>query len=145
LNRKGDEVATVRAHFGNSRVFVNVFCRKDGFQYGAASGYGYDKLTAALSGLTIDGHKLTDHCGDRLPLPRGKPCFPSDYKPRKGYSLANYGTWSKSTGQRLDSYHWRDMAEAASRGELVSGYSDCYREAGLKYLEAIGYRVLQAI
>lgn len=32
-----------------------------GLQYGSATGYGYDKLAYALSGLTFDGIKLTDH------------------------------------------------------------------------------------
>lgn len=59
-------VATVQAHYGNSRVSVDVW-HTDGtpLQQGSASGYGYDKFTAALSGLTIDGHKMTDHCGAR--------------------------------------------------------------------------------
>src|SRR5512135_2997070 len=29
---------------------------------GKANGYGYDKLTAALSGLSVDGVEFTDHC-----------------------------------------------------------------------------------
>lgn len=176
LNRKGQHVATVKAHYGNSRVLVNVHCDKGGFQHATASGYGYDKFTAALSRLSIDGHKMTDHCEARLKPPRGLPCFPSDYKPRKGYSLANYGTWDRATGKRLDSYHWRDLAltrwreetgagesdwpdnpatinnaarclaaDADARGETISGYGSCFRDAGLKYLQAIGYRVIQAI
>jgi hypothetical protein len=37
----------------------------------AASGFGYDKLTAALDGCTIGGFKVGDHCnGDGLPTPR---------------------------------------------------------------------------
>lgn len=180
LNRKGEHVATVKAYFGNGgSCLVNVHDDKAGFQYARASGYGYDKFTAALRGLTIDGHKLTDHCGESINPPRGKPCFLDGYKPRKGFQLANYGQWERTdSGQweRRDSYHWRDMAvaqwradtgaeesdwpsddydwrkiaadlvrEAESAGKLISGYGSCFRESGLKYLEAIGYRVIQAI
>lgn len=176
LNRKGENVAIIRAHFGNSRVLVNVHDNKAGFQHGTASGYGYDKFTAALRGLTIDGHELSDHCGARIKPPNGARVFPSNYKPRKGYTLANYCTVDAATGNRLDSYHWRNLAvaqwraatgagadewpgddydlrhrasvlatEAEQRGETVSGYADCYRESGLKYLSAIGYRVIQVI
>lgn len=180
LNRKGEFVAKVQAHFGNSRVTVNVFDDKAGFQRATASGYGYDKFSAALSGLTIDGHKMSERCGERVKPPRGKPCFPANYKPRKGYQVANYGQWERVADkwERRDSYYWRDLAisqwraangktesdwpegedceqvqrdarrmarEAEESGRVISGYSDCYREAGLQYLKAIGYRVIQAI
>ncbi len=184
LNRKGEHVATVKAYFGNGgSCLVNVHDSKAGFQYARARGYGYDKFTAALSGLTIDGHKLNDHCGESINPPKGKPCFPANYKPRKGFQLANYGQWERAdSGQweRRDSYHWRELAvaqwraetgalnglhypsaeseweevqrnarklarDAESAGKLISGYSSCFRESGLKYLEAIGYRVIQAI
>ena len=36
-------------------------CKGTGLQYGKASGCGYDKLAAALDGLTFDGIKLQDH------------------------------------------------------------------------------------
>ena len=59
-------VATVQAHYGESRCQVDVWhMDSTPLQQGSASGYGYDKFTAALSGLTIDGHTLGDHCGDR--------------------------------------------------------------------------------
>ena len=52
LNKKGQHVATVRAHFSDGGTcLVNVHCDKDGFQRATAGGYGYDKFTAALSGL----------------------------------------------------------------------------------------------
>ena len=114
-------VATVQAHYGNSRVSVDVW-HTDGtpLQQASASGYGYDKFTSALSGLTIDGHTITDHCGARKKPPRGAKVWPSDAKAPRGYRFAN---WSAELG----------------------GYRDCYRESGLKYLEAIGYTVIDAI
>lgn len=116
LNPKGQHVATVKAHFSNAGVcLVNVHCTRDGFQYARASGYGYDKFTAALSGLTIDGHKMSDHCSkDGAPKPpRGRVTFPSGHKPRKGYALANYASVSRKTGRAVHSYHWIDEAKAA--------------------------------
>ena len=88
LNPKGVHVATLRAHHGGTCT-VNVFQVGDvvnvrsyeaagfrqgdmnrdkylkaahdafGFQVGRAGGGGYDKFTAALSGMIIDGHKMT--------------------------------------------------------------------------------------
>lgn len=109
-------------------------------QQAKAGGYGYDKLTAALSGMWIDGHKLSDHCGESLKKPRGKKYFPAGFKAPKGYSLANYGTFQESTGRRVDPW-----APETETGERVTGYSDCYRLAGTDYLAAVGYTVIQAI
>jgi hypothetical protein len=92
------------------------------WQMGTASGYGYDKLTAALSGMVIDGIRLSDH-GDGagvLPLPEGAKVFPEGFKPPPGYHLTNY---SREHG----------------------GLTSCYRSAGLRYLQEIGYTVIQAI
>ena len=96
-----------------------------GLQQGRAGGYGYDKFTAALAGLVIDGHKLTDHCGDRLAPPKGRLWRDTDRAKlaRKGYSLAN----------------WR------ADGPNGAGWCDAYREPGLEVLRAFGYRVIKAI
>lgn len=160
------QIATVQAHFGNGgRVLVNVWHHSGNveMQHGSASGYGYDKFTAALSGLMIDGHEMTNHCGAYQKPPRGLKYFPSDFKPRKGYRLANGGEYDAETGQRVTSYGLRDAAreelgEAASWEDvdarakelrqaknIVRGYGSCYRLEGLKFLEAIGYTVIQAI
>lgn len=179
LNRKGEHVATVQAHFSDGGTcIVNVRDDKAGFQYGRAGGGGYDKFTAALRGMTIDGHKMTDHCGERLPKPRGKSYFPNTYKPRKGYRLANGASFMVETGERVNAYDWRDKAldqwraetgaspdaypqgdawetvqrnarimacDAAKAGIVEWGYSDCYKESGLDYLKALGYRVIKGI
>ena len=57
-----DLVAKVLVHHGQSRVTVEVVAGGR-VQTGKASGYGYDKFTAALAGLVIDGHTMSDHCG----------------------------------------------------------------------------------
>ena len=166
LNRKGEQVATVRAHYGNSRVLVNVHDSKAGFQHASASGYGYDKFTAALRNLTIDGHAMSDHCGESAKRPKRGYWLETDKRP-KGYRLANYSTYIVATGKRMAAYDWQDIArhelgetaeyeavlqhsrelqiQAANRDEIEGGYADCFREPGLKYLEAIGYRVIQAV
>lgn len=180
LNKKGEQVAIVRAHFSDGGTcIVNVWDNASPeMQFGKAGGYGYDKFTAALSGMTIDGHELSDHSSrqDAPKPPKGRRTFPADYKPRKGFSLANYTSVSKATGNRMHSYTFRNMAETklgfdeANRRELTdeqwqqigdladklekqwresddceSGFESCFRESGLDYLKALGYRVIQAI
>jgi len=113
LNRKGEHVATIRAHFSDGgNCLVNVFDDKAGFQAATAGGYGYDKFTAAISGLSVDGHKLSDHCGtDGAPKPpKGRKTFPRDYKAPKGYSLANWCSLSRKTGCTLYRDHWINLA-----------------------------------
>ncbi len=138
-------VATVRAHYGNSRVLVNVYQGSEsylnafrakaglkrnaplsdesqkqayenfGFQSASASGYGYDKFAAALAGMIIDGHAMSDHSSrDGSPKPP-KGCgglYPEGFKTPKGYSLANWTRASKATGQTFHAYTWRDKAKA---------------------------------
>lgn len=75
LDAKGqpqiDKVARIciqRPADGAGRLKVAVTdwgCRDDGnpTQFiGMASGFGYDKLTAALQGMTVGGVELGDHC-----------------------------------------------------------------------------------
>lgn len=164
LSRGGKLVARVLAHYGDSVCRVEVNDEKsDAMQVGSARGGGYDKFTAALSGLTIDGHVMSDHCGERAKPPRGLNYFPSDYKPRPGYSLANWQEYDRATGESRSGYYWRERAEAElgegaawddvkaraielkAAADLVGGYSSCFRDSGLDYLTARGYRVLQVI
>lgn len=179
LNKKGDHVATVQAHFSNGGTcLVNVWhTDATEMQSASAGGYGYDKFTSALSGMTIDGHAMSNHSErlDAPKVPKGRKLFPRDYKAPKGFDLANYGTISKETGNRIYNDEWIKRAYAElgiseasnevknARWEEVamkarelesawqasddceSGYSDCYRKSGLEYLRAIGYRVISAI
>lgn len=116
-------VARIQAHFSDSgRVTVNLWNwghdeSEPCYQEGSAGGYGYDKLTAALNHMIVDGLELTNHCAVRLDPPTEQG-FPNNYETPKGYHLAN----------------WRD-----------GFYSDCYKQAGLDYLRDCGYSVIQAI
>jgi hypothetical protein len=111
LNPKGEHVATFRAFHGPT-IVVNVFNittasqvrsakaaglkkedraemeklahAKFSFQRGTAGGGGYDKVTAALSDMIIDGHKMTDHCGASLPKPKGQTVFPARFHAAQG-------------------------------------------------------------
>lgn len=180
LNRKGEYVAKVLAHYSDSGVcLVNVFDKTAGFQHATAGGYGYDKFHSALSGMSIDGHRMTDHCSrDNAPKkPKGCKLYPREFKAPKGYSLVNYTRVSRSTGNCFYRYHWIDKAKAElgftkdnlennndagiwesirqkafdleitwqASDDCETGFSDCYRESGLSYLESIGYRVYQLI
>jgi hypothetical protein len=169
-NRRGECLAKVQAHFAQSGgVRVDVFNSGRDVQHGRAGGYGYDKLTAALSGLVVAGHTLADHCEVSLRPPRGLPGFPLDYR-RKGYRTANYMQWVRDNadspwralseterravrprshdalGDSTDELAARDFMRAAmGRDDVFTGFSDCYKVAGLEYLTERGLRVHRAI
>lgn len=103
-------------------------------QQGRAGGGGYDKFTAALSGMVIDGHRMSNHCEGGKKPPKGRKAWPSDAKPPKGYSFSNYRTHGyNAAGERV---------ELAAEEQ---GYASCYRREGFEYLRALGYTVIQAI
>lgn len=78
-------VARVFTHYEESTVTVTIYNygerdEDDKFvQTGRASGYGYDKRTAAMAGMKIDGIEITDHCArrdeDGNPRPAGLSIF----------------------------------------------------------------------
>lgn len=114
---------SIRDCFGDTCVFSNSY----------AGGYGYDKIVASLSNLTIDGHKLTDHCGEDDTSKRLLKAWhkaedkrKAEDKARKlGYFFTNWsgiGGYCCPTGQ--------------------DGWQSCYRASGLDYLSAIGYKIL---
>jgi len=169
-NGRGECVAKVQAHFAPSGgVSVDVFDSGRDVQHGSAGGYGYDKLTAALSGLVVAGHTLADHCDVSLRPPRGLPGFPPDYR-RKGYQTANHMQWVRDNADSPwralseierrairprshgalddspDELAARDFVRAATgRDDVFTGFSECYQVAGLEYLTERGLRVHQAI
>ena len=192
LNKKGEHVATVNAHYSNGgRVSVDVWnvgsaaaakcynaamatlkpearaaavakaerealAKHDwrkaddvtnwaafdlfGLQQSHAGGYGYDKFAAALRGLWIDGHQMADHCGTS----------PATEKLLKAYlaadddDRANPGAFEHAGGNP----EWRKVwdSKAAKLGaHFANGRKSLYLETGLKRLETLGYRVIQAI
>ncbi len=130
LNSGGILVAKVHAHYSSTRTTVTVYnwnIGADGIsiepQTKSASGYGYDKCTAAMSGLWVAGHMLTDHCDYRSAM-QAKPGeeWPRDATPPAGFSFSNF---------RADRPH--------------TGWGSCYREPGLDVLKAFGFQVFQAV
>lgn len=198
LNKKGEHVATVNAHFANSgRVTVDVWnlggaadrclaaaakcgavtpaqldnaeaasrakrdwCQPEeharfaaydlfGMQQGSAGGYGYDKFTAALSRLWIDGHQLADNSGrgpatERLLAQYKRACAKHQVRtPTEGQGVAVAYAFPEGFDKA-----WRE--KAAKMGAHFANYqggrwTSLYLEAGLKRLETLGYRVIQAI
>lgn len=166
IMKNGKVVATVQVHQGASgNVLVNIFQQGDAvarslkaaqkdkakvqtdaygqamhFQSASAGGYGYDKETAALVGLYIDGHRMTDHCsrvGAPKP-PKGRKLYPRDFKTPRGYSLANYVP-------QFITFGFNPEKHPNPNYDGEEGYGSCFRDSGLKYLEALGYKILTAI
>lgn len=127
--KDGKEVATVQAHYSQSRVMVDVWDYGKDIQQGYAGGYGYDKFTAALEGLTIDDQKLYNHCGQ---------CDETKA------ILANYKT-GKITQEQATKKAEKIGARFANWQQSKGKYSDLYMLDGLNRLSAIGYTIIQAI
>lgn len=127
---KGEnQVAQVQAHYSNSGV-VSVDCWATPeweIQQGKASGYGYDKLSAALDGMTIDGHRLYDNCRVDDTLKEIIRKYDLSEIDEKTFveTLRNIGARPAN---------W-------SNGK----YGNAYYEAGLDRLKLMGYKVIQAI
>ncbi len=139
--KDGKEVATIRAHFSDGGTcLVNVF-NMDGtpFQHGTASGYGYDKFTAALSGLVVSGITLSDHCGrdeqtEKLLAAYLKACAKTG---RVEYCGDFQKSWDKKAAKL--------GATFANWNRDDTGFSSLHIASGLDRLKMAGYTVLQAI
>lgn len=131
--KRGKMVAKVQAHYADSgRLTVNVFDFASDIQTGYASGWGYDKLPAALSGLVIDGVQLYDHCEPFEPAKR----FLKRY-------IASGATWATSAPWSAKAK--RLGMQFANYNREHDRYDSCYVLPGLERLSAMGYDVLQAI
>jgi hypothetical protein len=113
------------------------------FQAASASGYGYDKTTAALAGLIVDGHTLADHCG-RVPEAETAKArlFAAYQKARDAYKAAPSGEFPRRA--------WEDKARKigarfANWSQEAGGYTSLHFEPGLDRLRTLGYRVVQAL
>lgn len=130
--KKGKHIATVRAHFSNGGTcLVNVHDDKGGFQHGKAGGYGYDKFTAALRGLTIDGVTLNDHCGQDVRSKRMLKAYTAAPAP---IDQKAWDTKARKIGARFA--NWQRDGDR---------YTSLHLESGLDKLKTLGYTVLQAI
>lgn len=197
LNKKGEQVATVNAHFSDGgRVTVDVWnigdkavqaCRvaalkcgalkpeafgkaveaskvkRDwgngqdheshaaydlfGMQQGAAG--GYDKFTAALRGIWIDGHQLAGNSDkspatERLMSQYKRACEKFKFiTPIEGQGVSVSYAFPEGFRKEWD-------LKAAKIGAYFTNFNggrhtSLYLEAGLKRLEKLGYRVIQAI
>jgi hypothetical protein len=113
-----------------------------GLQQGRAGGYGYDRFTAALSGIWIDGHCMADHCGKNAQSEK----LLKGYRAAVAASMANpevvnSSEWRKTWNAKAD----KIGASFANWSTETNGYMDLYLLDGLRRLEKMGYQVIQAI
>lgn len=158
LDKTGKQVAKIQVFYG-STVLVNVWAQQlDGLwgniQIGRAGGYGYDKFTAALSGMEIMGIKLNDHCGQDnktkailknyiKAVKEGKPTEKYMLQAKKiGAHFANYSTYFKVDGKYIENYNFEGDKETT---EKTMFYNSLYYSSGLDRLRDLGFTVLQAI
>lgn len=128
LSPEGVEVAVVHVHSSGGRTTANVWNHGQGnpsakehpFQAKSATGYGYNRTAEALRGMIIHGHQIAGECEVNLPLPEGLNYFPENHPIPAGFRFAN---------------RCRDHRE---------GFDSCIKIAGLDYLAAFGFRVIQA-
>lgn len=113
------------------------------FQAASASGYGYDKTTAALAGLIVDGHTLADHCG-RVPEAETARArlFAAYQKACAAYKAAPSGEFPLSA--------WSDKAHKigarfANWSREAGGYTSLHFESGLDRLRTLGYTVIDVL
>lgn len=129
--KEGKHIGTVHAHYSNGGVCtVNVWDRNTPPQFGKAGGYGYDKFTAALSGMTIDGVRMYDHSvGDE-----NTACILKEYQRvfTEGEYTEAIVNHAKGLGMKFANYS-------------IKGWSSCHYIGGLDRLKALGYTVIQAI
>jgi len=128
ISPKGEHVSTVQAHFTNSGMCrVDVWGKHELIYQGKASGYGYDKFTAALAGAKIDGWQIYDHCGQ------------NDESQR----ILNE---SKILGHEDNFVQAEIKALGMSFSNCSNGeYKSLYYLSGLERLKALGYNVITAI
>jgi len=105
------------------------------FSSAYAGGFGYDKLTSALSGLMVDGHKLTDHCG----TDKQSEKFLKDWHTAEGTERKEI-IYNRARKAGYSFTNWSSNGGYCPTGK--EGWQSCYRHSGLDYLTAIGYKIL---
>lgn len=146
LDRKCQMIGKILVYHGEGRTTVNVWdlTREYGDRYfeATASGYGYDRTTAALRGLTCGGLRMYDHCEPSkeatqamkqyMALPDSVACEP--YTHGKTREIDRFfARWAKK-GVNFTN-HDRETRR----------YGSAYMKAGVEGLAARGLRVIQAI
>lgn len=129
LNKENKHVATVQALYTQSAVQVDVWGEYELIHQRKASGYGYDKFTAALSGLVIEGHKIFDHCGTDE----------STEKILKDYHSGKI----KETTANLRAR--KIGASFANWNNITKKWGSLHYKSGLDRLTAFGFKIIQAI
>lgn len=166
--KKGVEVAHVTAHFSDGgAVLVNCHnigdrandaCVKAsgwelkgrhsyeifGCQVGRASGGGYDKFTAALSGCWIDGHMIYNHCGHSDASIKMLKAYRKAFDARvESGSDTAHGTqqeFQKAWDRRAEK-----IGARFANWDKNGGYSSLFMQSGLDRLRTLGYQVIQAV
>ena len=109
------------------------------FQAASASGYGYDKTTAALAGLIVDGHTLADHCGRVPEAETAKARLLAAYQKARAagtgdFSQAGWDAKARKIGARF-----------ANWSREAGGYTSLHFESGLDRLRTLGYTVIDVL
>lgn len=110
-------------------------------QAASAGGYGYDKTTAALAGLIVDGHTLAGHCG-RVPeaeaaMTRLLAAYQRAASAASGagdFDQASWGAKARKIGAQFD--NWNREAGC---------YKSLHFEPGLDRLRTLGYTVIDVL
>lgn len=174
LNKKGEHVATVQAHYSNAgRVTVDVWstsvglegmCKRSdlwaklptdkdyksgafdlwSLQQGSAGGYGYDKHAAALAGLIIDGHTIADHCGQVPEAEGARAALLRAYR-RAVVSNAVKTPAARDGWQQKAKRIGCHFANWQQDAAGCEGWSSLHFDQGLTRLESLGYTVISAI
>lgn len=104
-----------------------------GWQRGNASGYGYDKRAAALSGLIVAGHTLADHCGGVPEDEKKRARLMAEHQREPGkYDYAGWSQRAEKIGAHFA--NWKQ-----------SRANNLHFEAGLRRLERFGFTVVEAL
>lgn len=151
INKKGERVARVLALYpkdGAGRVTVEVHhIHRVGVEFvkiqqGTACGYGYDKFTAALSGLTIDGIKMMDHCQRD---DKAKRLEAQIHKLAKNEQITQDEAQAKARKIGAVVANWWAMRDDRAAGVKDGEKCRVYTISGLEQLTAKGYTVWQVL
>lgn len=117
-----------------------------GMQQSSASGYGYDKFAAALSGLWIDGQQMADHCGTVANAEKARKALFAQYCKFHDYSSEA----TRAAEKGWDRKHWDKRAQTigasfANYSTEQGRFTSLHFTAGLDRLIALGYTVVRAI